>query len=39
MIEFPTKTDFGLIIMTADNKTAQSGWFKVHKVGRKVQAL
>lgn len=39
MIEFPTKTDFGLIIMTADNKTAQSGWFKVHKIGRKVQSV
>lgn len=36
MIEFPTKTNFGLMLMHDTLKTTQSGWFKVLKVGRKV---
>lgn len=32
LIEFPTKTDGGLILVPSDNSTRMSGWFKIIKV-------
>lgn len=36
MIEFPTQTNFGLLLMTDGLKTTQSGWFRVVKTGKEV---
>jgi hypothetical protein len=38
LIEYPTKTDSGFILIKADNSTAQSGWFKVVKSGKRDNA-
>lgn len=35
-IEFPTKTDWGLILVSDDLMTTRMGWFKVVKVGSAV---
>lgn len=36
IIEFPTKSDGGLILVPADNTTKMSGWFKIIKTGEGV---
>lgn len=36
MIEYPTKSSFGLILINDDNKSLSSGWFKVVKTAKDV---
>lgn len=36
LVELPTKTDFGLILINQENKSLEEGWFKVIKVGKDV---
>lgn len=36
LIEYPTKSESGLILINTENNTAQSGWFKIVAVGKGV---